>query len=144
MDYSIQVVVAVVIVVAVVVVVVVIIVVVVVVIVVLLLVPEQIFAAIPIVNGKKESVPALHCAWTRCVTKLMLERFMGEMNVADICWQRQRNLLDRPPKEMCYFVGVEGKATQRYGCRYHRALRSDLATHSDGQSGERSIQLREE
>ena len=40
----------------------------------------------------------MHCAWTRCVTKLMLERFMGEMNVADICWQRQRNLLDRPPK----------------------------------------------
>ena len=45
---------------------------------------EQIFAAMPLVKGEKEALPALHCALTRCATKLMLVRFIEEMDYEDI------------------------------------------------------------
>ena len=50
----------------------------------LLRIPAQILPAMPTVNAGKESVAALHCAWTRCATTLMLERFCDEMNTADV------------------------------------------------------------
>ena len=50
----------------------------------LLRIPAQILPAMPTVNAGKESVAALHCAWTRCATKLMLDRFCAELDPADI------------------------------------------------------------
>ena len=50
----------------------------------LLRIPAQILAVMPTVTAGKESVAALHCAWTRCATTLMLERFCDEMNTADV------------------------------------------------------------
>ena len=50
----------------------------------LLRIPAQILAVMPTVTAGKESVAALHCAWTRCATTLMLERFCDEMNIADV------------------------------------------------------------
>ena len=45
---------------------------------------EQIFAEIKPVKEKKEAVSSLHCAWNRCAAKVMLDRFIQEIDFADI------------------------------------------------------------